>query len=312
METGNLRKLLIPAILIAMTFTFACSGARDVYDVSTEAASSITDLILPDKKPVLKKKILVAPVINRAGIGDQLAEKIREKCVSSLSRDKYLAVSTLKKWNDAEPEFVEKEYGAVLNPAYLKKAGDMGMNIIMACIIHPIEISKKRTGIWPFRKDVHNVLLSISINAVDTVNGTLIDNKNVNSNIDLGQIKPGDDEKWVPDDNMLTDEVLSLTEDLCSSLVEKLRKAPWQSRVSIDGDNMVLKAGKDIGIDKNTVFELFKKGQPLESFSGKEFYVFGEKIGESGVKSVSGDKTVLAVNANGDYKDTAFVRVKRD
>lgn len=312
MKNDNIRKFLILIMLIAITSMFACRAATDVYEVSTQAADSISALILPDEKPVLKKKILVTPVINRAGISDSLAEEMRQECVSYLSKNKYLDVITLKKWNENEPEFVQKQYGAVINPAYAKKAGEMGMNIVAACVIHPVEITQKRTGIWPFRKDSRIALLSISINAVDTVNGTLVVYKDESKNINLGRINKDDDAKFVPDYNMLKDEMSSLIKELCSTLTERLEKVRWQSKVTIEGDSIIINAGKDIGINDNTVFELYKKGEPLESFSGKEYFVFGKKIGESRVKSVSADRAVLAVNASGDYRDTVFVRVKRD
>ena len=311
MEAYNLRKLLILTILVVLNSTFGCRAARDVYDVSTQAADSITGLILPDGKPILKKKVLLAPVINRGDISTSMAEEIRQECVSYLSTDEYVVVNTLKQLNDSDPEFIQKQYGAVINPVYVKKAAEMGMNILTVFIVHPFEITKKRTGIWPLRKDTHRVLLSVSVNAVDTVNGTLIVNKNKSVNIDFGETNPGDMENWAPDYNIIKNKISSLTKDLSSSVIEGLRKAPWQSQVAIDGDNLVIKAGKETGINENTVFELFKKGEPLESFSGEEYFVFGEKIGETRVKYLSGDKAVLAGSTNGYFRDTAFARVKR-
>ena len=312
MKTGNLRKLLILTMLITMTSIFACSGVRDVYEVSTEAKKSITDLILPDDKPILKKKILITPVIDRAGISTSLSEQTRQECISYLSKDEYLVISTLKNWNDSESAFVQKEYGAVINPAYIKTAGEMGMNILLACIIHPLEITEKRTGIWPFRKDSHNVLVSVSINAVNTVDGTLLVYKDENENIDFGKVNEGENKEWVPDYNILKDEISSLIKKLCSTVIDRLRKIPWQSRADIDGDNLVIKAGKDIGIDQNTIFELYQKGSSYESFSGEEYYTLGKKIGETGIKTVSKNRAVLKGIKIGDYKDIIFVRAKRD
>ncbi len=311
MKTGYFRGSLILTMLIAAVFTLSCSGVRDVYEVSSEAANSITDLMLPDEKPVLKKKVLIAPVINRSDISSAVTEQIRKDCVAYLADDKYIVVNTFEKWNDTDPGFIQKEYGAVINPSYVKTAAEMGMNILMTCVIHPMEIDKKRTGIWPFRKDSHIIMLSMSINAVDTVNGTLVVFKNVNTTFKAGTVDPGDNEKWVPDYNMFIDEISSLTKELCSSVIEKLRKTAWQSPVSIDSDNLVIKAGKDVGIDDNTIFELYKKGEPLGSFSGEEYFGSGDKIGETGVKSVSVDRAVLAVDKNMDYKNTAYVRVKQ-
>ena len=174
MKTGYLRILIILVVMISMVSLFACTATRDVYDVSKLAAHSVSNLILPEGKPILKKKILVAPVINRAEITASQAEKIRQQCISYLSKDKYLAIITLKQWNDTVPSSLLKQYGAVIDPEYLKTAEKLGMNILLTCVIHPLEVTEKRTGIWPLRKDSHSVLISISLNALDTLNGTRV------------------------------------------------------------------------------------------------------------------------------------------
>ena len=311
MKTGNHRKLLILAMLIILSSTFACSAGRDVYEVSSLAADSLSDLILPDEKPILKKKILVAPVINRAGISDSQAEEIRQKCISYLSEDEYLFITSLKKWGDNDSAFLLKEYGSVINPVYAKNAGEMGMNVLLTCVLHPIEVTDRRVGVWPARKDGYNVFISISINALDTVNGTLIVFEDRTTNIKIKKTDTGDREKWTPDYSMFKNDISSMTKKLCSSVIEKLRKQTWQSRVSVDEGNLVINAGKTIGINENTVFEIFKKGDLIKSYTEGEYYTFGEKIGETGVMSISEDRTVLIANTNGDFKDAAFARVKR-
>lgn len=310
MKTGNLRKLLILVILIVLTSTFGCgAGGRDVYEVSSLAVDSFTDLILPDDKPILKKKILVSPFISKAGFSASQVEEIRQDCISYLSKDKYLLITTLKKWGDKDSKSLLKKYGSVINPAYAKTAEELGMNVFLTFIIHPLEVTEKRTGIWPFRKDSYNVLTSISINALDTLNSTLIVYEDYTTDFNFKKTDSGEIDKWTPDFNILKSEISSMTKKLCSSVVEKLRKMPWQSKVNVDDGNLVINAGTAVGIDENTVFEIFKQGDRIESSSDGEYYIFGDKIGESGVKSISVDRAVLAANV--DLKDAVYVRVKR-
>ncbi len=311
MKTGDFRKLLILIVLIALISTLSCSAGRDVYEVSSIAVDSFSDLILPDEKPVLKKKILIAPVINKAGFSDLQAEEIKQDCISYLSKDKYLLITSVKKIGDGESVSLLKQYGTVTNPEYVKTAEEMGMNIFLTCIVNPIEVTEKRTGIWPLRKDSYKVLVSISINALDTVNGTYIVFEDRTANIKIKKEDTGAADKWIPDYNMLKSDISSVIKKLCSDVVEKLRKQHWESKVTVDNDNIVIQAGTDIGIKENTVFEVYKKGEPIESLYKDEYYTFGEKIGEAGIKSLSENKTVLAATINGDIKDAAFIRVKR-
>ncbi|MGD9158803.1 MAG: hypothetical protein PVG39_10385 [Desulfobacteraceae bacterium] len=311
MKTGNIRRLLILVMLIVLISTFACSAGRDVYEVSSLAADSISNMIFPDNKPVLKKKILVTPVINKTGFSASQAEEIRQDCISYLSKDKYLIITSLKKWGDNDASSFLEQYGTVLNQAYAKAAEEMGMNILLACIIHPIEVTKKRTGVWPLRKDSYNVMISISINALDAVNGTLIVYNEKTENINFDVTDSGESNNWTPDYNMLRSEISSMTKKLCSSFVDRLRRQYWQSKVTVDSDNLVINAGKAIGINENTVFEVFKKGDRIDTLADGEYYIFGEKIGETRPRSISENKTVLAANINGELEDAAFVRVKR-
>ncbi len=309
MKTGYLRKLIILVMLIVLASTFGCSAGKDVYEVSSLAADSFSSLILPDKKPILKKKILIAPVINKAGISDAQAEEIKQDCISHLSRDKFLHITTLKKFDDNESVFLLKNYGPVINPEYVKTAEEKGMNIFFAYVIHPIDVTEKRTGIWPLRKDSYNVVISVSVHAIDTVNNTLICYEDKKTDINFDKSDVGENDNWTPDYSLFKNEISSMTKKLCSSVIEKLRKQPWQTKVHVEDGNIVLKAGRDIGINENTAFELYKKGDPVEAYYNAVYYTFGDKIGESVPKSVSEDRTVLAANI--DLKDAFYIRVKR-
>lgn len=310
MKAGILRYLLILSIPALLSFTSGCGGAaRDVYYVGGETAKSLKRLVTPDAKPVLKKKILITPVINNSGIENLQTDQIMQACVLYISEDEYLVVSTLQKYEDRDQAFLNKPYGAILNPAYVKKSGASGINILIACIIQPVEVTKTRKGIWPYRKDTHKVTLSVSLNAVDTVNGTLVVYEDETLDFTSGLINTGEGDKWAPDNNMLQDKFLDMTEELCSRAIEKLRKIPWQSEPVAEGNNYVIRSGRDVGVNENTLFELFKKGDPVKSSASDQYYLLGEKIGETGVKSVAEKSAVLNINAG--QSDVSFVRVKQ-
>jgi hypothetical protein len=304
------RYILIFAIPVLLAFTSGCGGAaRDVYYVGGETAKSLKRLVTPDAKPVLKKKILITPVINNSGIDNLQTDRIMQACISYISKDEYLVVSALQKYEDQDRAFLNKPYGAILNPAYVKKSGASGINILLACIIQPVEVTKTRKGIWPYRKDTHKVTLSVSINAVDTVNGTLVVFEDETIDFVSGLLNTGEDDKWLPDSNMLQGKILDMTEKLCSRAIKRLRKIPWQSEPVVEGDNYVIKSGRDIGINDNTVFELFKKGEPAKSGAGDQYFLLGEKTGETGIRSVAENSAVLNINAG--QSEVSFIRVKQ-
>jgi hypothetical protein len=266
-------------------------------------------LVTPDAKPVLKKKILITPVINNSGTDNLQTDQIMQNSVSYISEDEYLVVSTLQKYEDRAQAFLNKPYGAILNPAYVKKSGASGINILLACIIQPVEVTKARKGIWPFRYDTNKATLTVSINAVDTVNGTLVVYEDETIDFKSGLLNTGENDKWVPNGNLLQSKILDLTEELCSRAIDILRKIPWQSEPVVEGDNYIIRSGRDIGINENTVFELFKKGAPAKSAAGDQYFLLGEKIGEVGIRSVAENSAIL--NTNPGQSEASFIRVKQ-
>ncbi|GEM_PF-3209179 len=310
MKAGIIRYILIFSVPVLMAFTSGCGGAAsDVYYVGRETGKSLKRLFTPEAKPVLKKKILITPVINNSGIDNLQTDRIMQACFSYISEDKYLVVSTLQKYEDQDQAFLNKPYGAILNPVYVKKSGASGINILLACIIQPVEVAKAKKGIWPFRKDTHKVTLSVSLNAVDTVNGTLVVFEDETIDFMSGLLNTGENDRWLPDSSMLQEKILDMTEKLCSRAIKKLRKIPWQSEPVVEGDNYVIRSGRDIGINENTVFELFKKGEPARSGSGDQYFLLGEKTGETGIRSVAENSAVLNINAG--QKEVSFIRVKQ-
>lgn len=310
MKAGILRVILILSIPVLLAFTSGCGGAaRDVYYVGGETAKSLKRLVTPDAKPVLKKKILITPVINNSGIDKLQTDQIMQACVSYISKDEYLVVSTLQKYEDQDQAFLTKPYGAILNPAYVKKSGASGINILLACIIQPVEVTKARKGIWPYRKDTHKITLSVSLNAVDTVNGTLVVFEDETIGFKSGLLNTDENDKWLPDSNLLQKNILDMTKKLCSSAIKRLRKIPWQSEPVVEGDNYVIRSGRDIGINENTVFELFKKGEPAKSGAGGQYFLLGEKTGEIGIRSVTEGSAVLNIDAG--QSEISFIRVKQ-
>lgn len=310
MKTGNLRKLLILTILFSIIFSFACGTAKKAYNISAKTVGSVSESILPEDKPILKKKVLVAPIVNLSDITASQVEKIRQGFISYLEKDEYLIVTPLKQWDTNDPESMQTQYGIMVDHAEVISAEKMGMDTLFYCVIEPIEVTKKRTGMWFFRKDTHNVLISINIKAVDTVTGTLVFNENESRSINAGEVNTDDNEKWLPDYNLFYDEISSLMKTLCSAATKKLRVQAWHGLATDEGGNIVIKAGRDVGINENTVFELFEKGESVSSLLGDKHDIFGEKLGESGVKSLSENKSVLTIRA-GKYNEAEFIRVKR-
>ena len=313
MTKGLFRKLSFAVIFLFSLTLFSCGTAKTVYKAGADTVTAAADLIIPDEKPVLKKKVLIAPIINQTGITNNIDEVIRQILLSRFGEDKYLLISKLDKDSNQAINPRTLQYGIVIDTEQVKKAQEAGMNILISCVFHPIESNVERKGIWPFRKNRRIIGISISINAVDTTNNTLAASVNESVYLKTGEINPDDSVEWKPDINLVREGIESVLDQLCDSVSNKLMHYPWQSKIYKSENNAyIIRAGQDIGIDKSTVFELYAKGEPIESYTGDEYFILGSKLGEAGVVSVSRDKTVLGINPDIE-KDNSIevIRVKR-
>lgn len=305
-----LGKLLIPATLFALISAYSCSSFDTVYQTGVDTVNVVTDLVTPDPEPVLKKKLIFAPVINQTKMSS-IDGLIKKGMISFLQRDEFLLVSSMETDSIKNVNSEGVQYGIVIDSEQVEKAREMGMNILVSCVFHPIETEIKRKGIWPLRKNRRVVSISISVNAIDTTNNTLVVSRNETLNVKTDEQNPEFTSKWDPDISLLEREIPVVLEKLSSEISEKLFEYPWQSRVSISESNTYfVNAGRDVGIDENTRFDLFKKGESIQSLTGEEYFIFGDKIGEIGVESVSQSRSVLAMSS-ADNASAEFIRVKR-
>jgi hypothetical protein len=313
MMNGFFKKLSVPVFFLFLFSLFACGTAKTVYRAGADTVNAAAHLIIPGEKPVLKKKVLVAPVINQTGINSGLDEIIRQGLISYLEKDKYLLVSRLEKAGDEKFNPRTLQYGIVIDNEQVKKAQEAGMNILISCVFHPIELDIERKGIWPFRKNRRIVGVSISVNAIDTTDNTLVVSKNESVSLKTDEINPDDTIEWKTDINLIERGVNSVLKGLSTIILEEITQHPWQSMVNkSDSDTYIIKAGHDVGIDNNTVFELYAKGESIKSFTRDEYYILGDKLGEAHARSISKDESVLGITPGSEqFINAEIIRVKR-
>jgi hypothetical protein len=164
-----------------------------------------------------------------------------------------------------------------------------------------MEVYTKRTGFWFLRGVKRHMEISILINAIDVVTGTLF-----LSNLERRRIK------ILPEENLfglgaartLSPEELNkimsrLFKAQVSAITRTLRDHPWIGKIiSVDGDKAVISGGADVGIKEGMFFEVFGRGEPIESYSGRIYYARGAKEGEITAVDVIRDRS-LAVPVNG-------------
>ena len=280
--------LRLAALLMVLCWT-GCSTATSIYG-KVPFVGSRSDL---------KKRVLLMPIVNQSGLDEERVEEMNADLLNRLSMEKDLIVKTATA--QPNPTLALRRtplYGVVINPGLTKMADEMGMNVLVATVMNPVEVYTKKTGFWIFKGVKREIEISIVVNAIDVVNGTLF-----LSNLESKRVKILPEEDLINYEPARTlapeelDKIMSrLFKAQTSAITDTLRAHPWMGKIlTVDGKKAVINAGADVGIREGMAFDVFGNGEPIKSFSGRTYYLRGAKEGEIEVEDLSEDRALVVL-----------------
>ena len=315
MKRTALRKFSFLILLLLISGT-GCATAKSLYDAVDKPKASTVSTAKPDKS-AFKKKVLILPFLNQAGMTEERYQKVVTTFSTLVEKDQNLL---LDKSGDPIPSTVKSRsprFGIVIDPDVAKKAEEMGMNVLITVVLNPVELTLIRTGIWPFRKLKREIEMSMVVNALDITNGTLflthIESEKMRFAVDEIEEEEEPKKPGIPEINDKTFNKLwsPIIERQASALRVALRNQPWTGRIlSADNQTVIINAGKDVGLATGSVFEVFGRGDPVRSASGRSIYLLGPKVGEIKTVNVMQDRTSAIPLTEARFKAGQLIRMK--
>jgi hypothetical protein len=122
----------------------------------------------------LKKRLLVLPFWDQAGLEEEQLEQLTTEFLSLLNKDGVFLIERGKRPSTAPDRVRSPEFGIVTDPEQARRAEQMGMNVMLTAVFTPLETQRIKTGIWPFRKVKDETEIAMYVNAFDVINGTLL------------------------------------------------------------------------------------------------------------------------------------------
>jgi hypothetical protein len=300
MERSFFTRLTIAVLILTSLCMFGCGTLKSFIPGASHTSKSM-----------LKKKVLVAPVINMSEqLNDEKAAQLTETWLNLLKKDDSLLVTLLTGFKSSQSTVTSSEQGVVVDPALIKKAGEMGMNILVTQVLEPLNYTAKKRGIWPFRKLKGEYDVSMITNAVDIVNGTLILSSRDLETIKMGPVPEGQKTPPSFSKENLNKVLDDLLKSQSSSLLDALAGQEWKGKIVLEGGKIRINGGADIGITKGSVFEVFAKGEQVKSATGKEYYVQGMKAGEISVTDIMEDYSFAAPLDNKVFENGLIIALK--
>ena len=122
-----------------------------MYKSVVDPVASTSSETGPDKSG-LRKRVLLLPFLNQAGISEKRMEEITSLFESLLEKDPNILLEKTKEPMPSTMRMRSPQFGIVIDADAAKKAEEMAVNVLMTVVVNPYEVRLKRTGIWPVRK----------------------------------------------------------------------------------------------------------------------------------------------------------------
>jgi hypothetical protein len=282
--------------------------------IAASGCSMMRSLISPviPKGPELKKRVMVFPVVNQAAIEGERARELDGDFRKLLESSPNLLVYSPPEGVFSSMSMTSPLFGVVTSSRLVEVAEGMGMNALIIGVMNPIEITTRKTGIWPFRSNKKFYNISMGVNVVDIITKTFsmtqIESEEFSVPVKEAE---GQNEKEII--NKALKELLPEILKRVTSVAEKgLGNEPWMGKIlAVEDKTVMIDAGKLVGVKPGQTFEVLSVGEAIPSASGRPIQELGERIGEIRVDSVM-EKHSLAVSVKGGkFSKGQVVRFKR-
>lgn len=299
---------LYPLLLFFLIQATACGTAKSAYETATK---SLKNTMIRDRSG-LSKRVLIIPMLNYARLNDEKVAHMTDVLIGHLKKGKNIIIHKMDEPLPSTEKLGSPRVGIIVDPELAKRAEEMGMNAMITTMLNPMEYIIERSGFWPIRKVKREMEVSILVNAVDIMNGTLL-----LSHLETRSVKmPKEDEEESKTEKRISDQELdkiisSILEDLASAIINSLKSEPWSGRVlSANEKTIIINAGRDVGLNRDRVFEVFTRGAPISSASGRPLFLLGPKVGEIKVLEIMESFASAVPMTKGDYKAGQVIRIK--
>lgn len=305
----GIRRIFKLLLLFLVPLFMSASGCSSTASLTRKVLpQSWADKILPDQ-PNLKKRVMVFPLVDQAGLGREIAHQYSQHFYHLLKECPNLLVSEPPDGMFSSLSMESPQYGVVTNSRLVDFAQGLGMNNLIIGVLNPVETSTRKTGIWPFDDWKRIYVISMAMNVVDTASKTLL-----MSHLESKEIAISLEEAEEMDEKAFLDEASAesypeIIKKQVETLVRELHRQPWTGTIlAVEDDAIMINAGREVGLEPGKLFEVFAPGKSILSGSGRTIHLFGEKIGVIKVNSLMETHALAEPLSGGPFKPKQFVR----
>lgn len=308
MGIRRILKLILLSLMPLLLSALGCSGTASL--MRKALPQSWADKILSER-PNLKKRVMVFPLVDQAGLGRDMAQQYDQQFYRLLKGCPRLLVSEPPDGMFSSLSMESPQYGVVTNSRLVDFAQSLGMNNLIIGVLNPPETCIRKTGIWPFDDWKKIYTISMAVNVVDTASKTLLMShlESKETAIALEEAEEMDEKAFM--DEVFAESYPEIIRKQVETVGRELRRQPWTgTTLAVEDDVIMINAGREVGLEPGKLFEVFALGESILSESGRTIYLFGEKIGMIKVNLVMETHALAKPLTGGPFKPKQFVRFK--
>jgi hypothetical protein len=254
----------------------------------------------------LKSKVAVMPFADTAGLGRpnidrEVADQLAAQLVDS---GDVVTVS----WEVVESYMAAKGIPMPLTEATIPMVGrGLGLNAVVLGAISEISQVQKQTG-WlsfipidiPYLSEANEVTTAVLVaKVVDVDNGVVL-----GADVGKGETKAGlADEDFMMGKNSQSIDQAQWSKSMATAVravsdrvLRALANSPWKTFVvEVSGDQAVISAGQDVGIDTGDTFTVYGVDEKIINAAGQTYVVPGAAKAELEAIQVTADKTTVKI-----------------
>jgi hypothetical protein len=307
--SSAMKIVVLLVLCLGLVAASGCATTKKLYNKMAPGSSG------------LKKRVLVLPFWDQAGLGEEKLEQLTEQFLSLLNRDGAFVIERGRRSSAAADRARAPEFGIVTDPEQARRAYQMGMNVMITAVFTPFETLRIKTGLWPFRKIKDETEIAMYVNAFDVINGTLLltrlESVKIRTAADIfdeDEDELSEHQKIQPeiDEKTLAKSFSEIVDNQASEVSSAIRERPWYGRIiSSDASGVFINAGRDVGVVPGSVFDVLGTGETITTMTGQTLAVPGSKVGELKVTDVLKDWALASIPEGVSLKEGQMIRFRK-
>jgi hypothetical protein len=283
-----------------------------IQGIGCETMGSLYNTVMPRDVDKIKKRVWVVPFLDQAGIGEKITAQTATDLEGLLEKTGRFLVVKGMKTTPSSHIVLTPESIFMVNPALIKSADEMGIDIMIVGALSPFESNTRREGIWPFRKAKQKVDITLIVNVIDVINGGFLLSHLESVERETSSRIEGEEQQSTLKRTTLHEAFSKIIENQAEVITEELRAHPWRSRLTfVDAEGLIIDGGRDIGLENGSVLEVYEIKDSIQSLDGRNLPLLGDKVGEIEVFKVLDSSIEATPLTGGPFEVGQVVQLKR-